>query len=172
MVGEDLLTDLDLLDDPGEDPVSQLLSFALRIYDFAVSHPGLPAYLQTLFPRGAGGERLIAHQVSALGRRGYMADAAIMLSSAAASLAIGYAAATDNQRAHADGLAEQRAATLDRLLEHAELREPHLALPQISMEDYVRLVLTAAIRGLVFVAPPGRAVAEVVADLSADSRQG
>lgn len=165
LVGEEVLADLDLVDDPAQDADGQLLGFGLQLYRFAVGHPGLPTYLQTLFPRGTGGERLMTDQVAALAPRGYAPDAAIVISGAVASMAIGYAAATEAQREHADGLAEQQQEALTRLHEHAELGVAHRDLPQIDMEDYVRLVLTAAIRGLVAVAPPGRPVDEVLADL-------
>lgn len=166
LVGEDLLADLKLIDDPSHDTPTHLLSFGLQLHGFAVRHPGLSAYLQTLFPRGAGGERLLTDEVAALRRRGYASDAALVLSGAVASLSIGLAAAADAQREHAEGLGEQQQQVLTRLLGHAELGDPHRALPEVVHTDYVRLVLTAAIRGLVDAAPPGRTVPEMVSSLS------
>lgn len=161
LVGEDLLGELELVDDPDQGTVEHLLSFGRQLYDFAVRHPGLPAYLQTLSPRGESGERLLSHEVAALGRRGYAPDAALVLCSAVASLTIGLAAA-DAQRAHGDGLREQQEQVLTRLLGHGELGESHRALPAVGHTDYVHLVLTAAIRGLVDAAPPHRTVPQIV----------
>lgn len=168
LVGESLLADLHLVDDPDHDTPRHLVSFGLQLHGFAVRHPGLAAYLQTLFPRGSGGEQLLRDEVAALRRRGYTADTALVLCGAVASLSIGLAAAADAQREHAEGLGEQQQQVLTRLLGHAELGDPHRALPEVVHTDYVRLVLTAAIRGLVDAAPPGRPVPAIVAALSAD----
>lgn len=89
LVGESLLTDLELTDDPQHTVAQHLLSVGLELRSFLLDHPGLAVYLQTLFPRGEGGRRLLAGQAEALGRRGYSPDAAIVLSSAVASVAIG-----------------------------------------------------------------------------------
>lgn len=82
LVGESLLSDVRLHDDPAHDTVKHLLSFGLQLRDFILDHPGFAGYLQTLFPRGAGGRRLLADEVTALGRRGYAPEAAIVLGSA------------------------------------------------------------------------------------------
>ncbi len=73
MVGESLLSDLELHDDPDHDVEQHLLSFGLQLWDFIVRHPGgLGVYMQTLFPpRGDGGRLLMTHQTYALGRFGY-----------------------------------------------------------------------------------------------------
>ncbi|MFT4260571.1 TetR/AcrR family transcriptional regulator [Microbacterium sp.] len=165
LVGESLLADLRLIDDPRHDVARHLLSFGIQLRDFVLSHPGLAAYLQTLFPRGDAGRALIAHEVEALGRRGYAPDAAVVLSSSVASVAIGYAAAEDLQRERADGLDRARLSAAAELAADAELGAAHERLPAVDWDDYVRLLLSAAIRGLVDVAPPGRAVADVIAEL-------
>lgn len=167
VVGESLLADLRLHDDRAHDTVRHLLSFGLQLRAFILQHPGLAAYLQTLFPRGESGRRLLADEVDALGRRGYAPDAAIVLCGAVASLTIGYVAAEQTQQERAEGLeVEQRDAT-GRLLADDRLGVAHRALPAVTSAEYVRLVLTAAIRGLVEAAPPGRPVAEVIAGLHA-----
>lgn len=57
LVGESLLADPRLRDDPGHDTARHLLSFGLRLRAFVLERPGLAAYLQTLFPvvTAAGG---------------------------------------------------------------------------------------------------------------------
>ncbi|MGB8388700.1 TetR/AcrR family transcriptional regulator [Mycobacterium sp.] len=172
LVGESLLAELDLRDDPSADTEQHLLSFGLQLRDFTAEHPGLASYLQVLFPRGDAGARLLSEEVEALGRRGYSADAAMVLSSAVATLAISLAAreesnanATGGDRA--SGFAVERDAAADRLAAHAQLGAVHAALPQVSSSEFVRLLLAASIRGLVAVLSPGRPIGEVVAELSA-----
>ncbi|MFT4296048.1 MAG: hypothetical protein QM582_11620 [Micropruina sp.] len=167
LVGESLLDDLVLVDDPAHDTLRHLLSFGLQLRTFIVHRPGLAGYLQTLFPRGASGRRLMADELAALVRRGYAEDAAIVLSSAVASLAIGYAAAEEAQRDRADGLDGQRDDALAGLRVDERLAPGHADLPVVESEEYVRLMLTAAIGGLLAAAPPGRPVRQIVAELRA-----
>ncbi|SDM39235.1 TetR/AcrR family transcriptional regulator [Allokutzneria albata] len=171
LVGESILAELRLDDDPEHDVPRHLLSFAMQLRAFALRHPGLVGYLQLLFPRGESGQRLLAAEVEALGRRGYAADAAIVLSGAVASLAIAMTASQENSEAaevaDADGLTREREAVVDRLAQDERLGAAPTTLPQIPRAEYVRLLLTASIRGLVEVCPPGRPVAEMIADLAA-----
>jgi AcrR family transcriptional regulator len=167
LVGESILADLELRDDPAHDPVAHLLSSAMQLRAFILRHPGLAVYVQTLFPRGEGGRRLLAAEAEALVRRGYGEDAAVVLVSAVASIAIGYAAAEEAQRERAEGLDEQRRGSLEEILADARLGRAHRTLPEIQADEYVRLWLGAAIRGFVDAAPPGRPVDEVLAALRA-----
>ncbi|OBJ58482.1 TetR family transcriptional regulator, partial [Mycobacterium sp. 1423905.2] len=91
LVGESLLADLHLDEDPAQDLEQHLLSFGLQLWHFSITRPGLASYLQVLFPRGEAGVRLLVMEVAALGRRGYSAEAATVLSSAVATLAISLA---------------------------------------------------------------------------------
>jgi AcrR family transcriptional regulator len=50
LVGESLLAELELRDDPMADTEPHLLSFGLQLRDFTAGRPGLAAYLQVLFP--------------------------------------------------------------------------------------------------------------------------
>ena len=104
LVGESLLGDLKLHDDPDHDIEQHLLSFGLQMWHFIVRHPGLGVYMQTLFPRGEAGRLLMAHQIEALSKRGYSPDVAIALSSVIAGVSINYAVAEDSQREHAEEL--------------------------------------------------------------------
>jgi AcrR family transcriptional regulator len=172
LVGESMLAELELPDDPTADTELHLLSFGLQLWDFTAEHPGLASYLQVLFPRGDAGAQLLATEVEALSRRGYSADAAMVLSSAVATLAISLAAREEsNANAtggdQASGFAVERDAVADRLAVHAQLGAAHVGLPQVSSSDFVRLLLAASIRGLVAVMPPGRRISEVVAELTA-----
>ncbi|OBJ01508.1 TetR family transcriptional regulator [Mycobacterium alsense] len=174
LVGESLLAELELRDpaSPTEDTEPHLLSFALQLRDFTAGHPGLASYLQVLFPRGDAGARLLATEVGALGRRGYSPDAAVVLSSAVATLAISLAAREENNANatagdHAGGFAVERDAAAARLAGHARLGAAHAGLPQVSDVEFVRLLLAASIRGLVAAIPPGRSIREAMADLGA-----
>ena len=175
LVGESLLAELDLRDDPGADTEPHLLSFALQLQDFTAEHPGLASYLQVLFPRGDAGRRLLAAEVAALSHRGYSTDAAMVVSSAAATLAISLAAREENNSHatggdQAGGFAEERDAVADGLSDDPRLGAAWAGLPQASSSEFVRLLLAASIRGLVALIPPGRPFGEVVAELSAAGR--
>jgi AcrR family transcriptional regulator len=172
LVGESLLADLDLRDDPTADVEAHLLSFALQLRDFTAEHPGLAAYLQVLFPRGDAGARLLATEVEALSRRGYAADAAMVLGSAVATLAISLAAREENNANatggdQATGFAVERDAAAERLAGDARLGAAHVGLPPVSDSEFVRLLLAASIRGLVAEISPGRPIGEIVAEFSA-----
>ncbi|MGZ4511142.1 MAG: TetR/AcrR family transcriptional regulator [Mycobacterium sp.] len=172
LVGESLLAELDLRDDPSADTERHLQSFALQLQDFTAEHPGLANYLQVLFPRGDAGRRLLAAEVEALSRRGYSTDAAMVVSSAVATLAISLAAREENNANatggdQAGGFAEERDAVADGLSDDPRLGAAWAGLPQASSSEFVRLLLAASIRGLVALIPPGRPFAEVVAELSA-----
>lgn len=167
LVGETLLGDLELHDDPDDDTGRHLLSFGLQLWDFIIRHPGLGVYMQTLFPRGDGGRALMTHQIEALYRRGYTPDVALAMSSVVASLAINFAAAEDAQTERIDGLEAQRQEITDQLMTDENLGDVHRDLPRVDHTDYVKLVLSATIRGVLSAAPPGRPLDQVVADLAA-----
>ncbi|OCB37026.1 TetR family transcriptional regulator [Mycobacterium malmoense] len=172
LVGESLLAELDLRDDPGADTERHLMSFALQLQNFTAEHSGLASYLQVLFPRGDAGRRLLATEVEALTRRGYAADAAMVLSSAVATLAISLAAREESNanttgEDQAGGYAQERDAVADGLSGDPRLGAAWAGLPQASSAEFVRLLLAASIRGLLGMIPPGRPFAEVAAELSA-----
>jgi AcrR family transcriptional regulator len=171
LVGESLLAELDLRDDPAADIEQHLLSFALQLQDFSAEHPGLASYLQVLFPRGDAGRRLLGAEVEALSRRGYSADAAILLSSAVATLAISLAAREENNAGatggdHAGGFAAERDAIANRLAGDPQLSAAHAGVSQVTNAEFVRLLLAASIRGLVTAISPGRPIDEIVAEPS------
>lgn len=163
-VGESLLADLDLPDDPDHDVPTQLLAFGIALYDFVVGHPGLVTYVQTLFPRGEGGRRLLAEQTAAIERRGYSTDAAIVVCSAVATQALGHAAA-EAQRTDSEGWDARRDDAIDGMRDHRRLWEAHHRLPQLETSHYSRLMLAVTVRSIVDLLPPGRDVAEVIAEL-------
>lgn len=167
LVGESLLGDLKLHDDPDHDIEQHLLSFGLQMWHFIVRHPGLGVYMQTLFPRGEAGRLLMAHQIEALSKRGYSPDVAIALSSVIAGVSINYAVAEDSQREHAEELDVQRQEVTAQLKTDEDLAEAHRDLPSVEHTQFVRLVLAAMVRGVVSVAPPGRPLDEVMAELAA-----
>ncbi|MET7394896.1 hypothetical protein ABZS66_15545 [Dactylosporangium sp. NPDC005572] len=175
LVGESILGELTLRDDAALDVEPHLLSFALQLRGFILAHPGLARYLQVLFPRGDAGRRLLTDEVEALARRGYTTEAAIVLSGAVASLSIAMAASEEHSAAaehdDAGGLGREREAAIAGIVVDDDLGPAHLALPQLQRAEYVRLVLTGAIRGLLLAAPPGRAVAEIIADLSSTQKE-
>lgn len=175
VVGESLLAELELREDPMSDTEHHLLALGLQLCDFTAEHPGLASYLQVLFPRGDAGARLLAGEVEALARRGYSADAAMVLSSAVATLAISLAAREEDNADATEGeqaseFVAERNAVAERLAGNPQLGAAHVELPQVSSSEFVRLLLAASIRGLVAVIPPGRPVGEVMAALTGEDR--
>ncbi len=169
LVGESLLTELVLRDEPTEDIERHLVSFGGQLRAFVLAHPGMGSYLQALFPRGEAGARLLATEVAALHRRGYAPDAAVVLCGAVASLTIAIAAAEERAAAAAQtpGYPREVEAVERMLAGDATLGPAHAALPTVTTQMYARLLLAAAVGGLVAVAPPGRPVAQIVAELAA-----
>ena len=167
LVGESLLGDLKLHDDPDHNAEQHLLSFGLQMWDFIVRHPGLGVYMQTLFPRGDGGRLLMAHETNVLGRFGYTPDVAMALSCVIAGISINYAVAEDSRREDADELEVQRQEATAQLDTDEHLGEAHREIPEIEHARFVRLVLAATVRGALSAAPPGRPLDRVVADLEA-----
>lgn len=172
LVGESLLADLELRDDPAEGVEAHLLSFGMQLREFVLARPGLGAYLQVLFPRGPAGRELLATEVRMLGARGYPPASAIMLSGAVATLTIGFAVAEERREAAADpsGYEREVQAATGKLAEDPELGPVYTGLPAVSPRDYTQALLTAAISGIVAAAPPDRPVDDVLARLLAAHR--
>ncbi|TDD57970.1 hypothetical protein E1263_21140 [Kribbella antibiotica] len=166
LVGEAVLAELRIADDPADDLEKHLLSFSQQLRNFVLDRPGLAAYLQSLFPRGAAGLRLQRDAIEALGRRGYGAAGAVMLSGTVASLAINLTAAEERHRPYHDGPHQRELEKVYALLAADEVLAPvHAELPAISSGDYFLMVMTACIRGLTTAAPPDRSVAEILTGL-------
>ena len=167
LVGESLMEELHLPDDPALDLVQHLVAFGTGLRAFALEHPGLAAYLQTLFPRGEGGRRVLAEEIEALGHRGYSPEAALVVCSGVASIAIGHAAAEETQRARGAELQAQELTAWEDVRADGRLDAAHRDLPQVDAAQYARLMLTIAVQGMVAAVPPGRPVADAVAALDA-----
>ncbi|TXI65795.1 TetR/AcrR family transcriptional regulator [Mycolicibacterium mageritense] len=167
LVGESLLADLELVDDPSQSVEEHLLAFGVQLHRYALDHPGLAAYLQLLFPRGEAGARLLAEEVAILAGRGYPAESAALLSSSVAVLAIGLAAQHEIKAEAGDGFTRERDAAAQRLAEDSALGPVHTAGRQLAPTQYLKFLLNALIRGLLTAVTPGRPVDEIVADLTA-----
>lgn len=168
LVGESLLADMRVVDDPARTTKQQLVAFALQLRSFLLDHAGLATYVQALFPRGEAGRRIMASAIDMLVARGYRADAAIVLCGAVAAIAIGLTAAEDAAAALGDDGADARSAALDGVRRDPALQAAHHDLPDVSAERYTRLVMTAAVNGLVDAGPPGRSVDAVIRTLEHD----
>ncbi|MEV6522725.1 TetR/AcrR family transcriptional regulator [Longispora sp. NPDC051575] len=163
LVGETILADLDLPDDPALPARAHLLAFAVDLRRFALAHPGTAGYLQRLFPRGPSGGRLLEAQIAALGPRGFDPAAATVLCSSTAMIALGL---TANDEARAAQTADDPAGTeaeiqeaLALLAASPVLREAHLALPRLTPDEYFAVLMGAVVDGLLLNLPPGRPVA-------------
>jgi AcrR family transcriptional regulator len=159
LVGETLLEDLRLVDDPSHDVAAHLVAFAEQLRAFALGRPGMATYLMRRFPRGASGAGLLEHEVRALAARGYDDGTAIVLASAVATLALGQAAHHELRAAEPadDAAALEALATRPRLLEAAAL------LPQVDADRHFRVLMTGVVTGLVATMPAGVTVTEVLA---------
>ncbi|MGV0810472.1 TetR/AcrR family transcriptional regulator [Mycolicibacterium boenickei] len=170
LVGESLLAELELIDDPARSAEQHLLAFGVSLHGYALAQPGLATYMQVLFPRGEAGTRMLADEVVALTRRGYTAEAAALLSSSVAVLAIGLAAQHElkvEASGSDDGFVLERDAAAERLAGDAALGPVHTAGMQLSRAQYLELLMNALIRGLMTSVVPGRPITDIVADLTA-----
>lgn len=171
LVGESLLAELEFIDDPAQSVEDHLLAFGVSLHGYALAHPGLAAYMQVLFPRGEAGTRLLADEVATLGRRGYSAESAALLSSSVAVLAIGLAAQHELKAEASvgdDGFVLERDAVAQRLAGDAALGPVHTAGTRLSSPQYLKLLMNALIRGLLTSVAPGRPITEIMADLTAE----
>ncbi|MFE5854258.1 TetR/AcrR family transcriptional regulator [Streptomyces sp. NPDC056500] len=170
LVGECMLAEL-RIPNPPEDTGAHLLRFAITLREFVLDRPGMARYLQELFPRGAAGAAVLAGEITALVERGHTEDVAVVVCSSVAGFAIAQAAAQERQTAylaggHGDRRMERQLADSRVLLaSDGVLAKVHENLPDVSLADYFRLVVTAFIRGLTDAAPPGRPLTEVMAAL-------
>ncbi|NRQ39484.1 TetR/AcrR family transcriptional regulator [Nonomuraea sp. NN258] len=153
LVGEAILEDLTLVDDPAEPAVAHLVGFAAQLRRFTLAHPGTAEYLQRLFPRGASGVRLLEHQINALCRRGYDPAAATVLSSAIATITLGVTIAEQERAAHLEPQAAEEA--MAAMTGSPLLRQALAGIPPHTPEDYFVTLLTATAEGLVATFPPG-----------------
>ncbi len=145
VVGERILSDLQIADNPDHDAAEHLLSSAQQLRAFLLAHPGLPAYVQLLFPRGPAGEALLAGEVAALIRRGCSPEAAMMATTTVALIVISVAAAEENRREHAariPGMAERRQEALESYVDHG--------LPDTAMDAdaYFSYVVWSCLNGI------------------------
>ncbi|MER7849647.1 hypothetical protein ABTZ03_37565 [Kitasatospora sp. NPDC096077] len=170
LIGESMLAELRVPNLP-EDVGAHLLRFALTLREFVLARPGMARYLQELFPRGTAGAAVLAGEIEALVERGHTPDTAVVVCTSVAGFAIAQAAAQERQTAYLAGgrgdhrMERQLADSRALLASEGVLAAAHANLPEVSPEDYFRLVVTAYIRGLTDAAPPGRPLAEVTAAL-------
>ncbi|MEV0391363.1 TetR/AcrR family transcriptional regulator [Nonomuraea sp. NPDC050643] len=153
LVGEAILDELHLTDDPDEPTVAHLVRFAGQLRSFTLGRPGTARYLQRLFPRGPSGLRLLEQEITALGRRGYDPATATVIASVIATIALGVTVA-EQERVSAD---DPR--VIDELMPLKAgsplLRQAMAGIPDHTPEDYFVFMLTAAATGLVAQLPPG-----------------
>lgn len=166
LIGENILADLTIEDNPDHGVVTQLLGFGMQLRSFALKNPGIVEYMQVLFPRGDSGRRLFNSEVQALVRRGYNMESAIPLSATVAFITIGYVAAEiARAELEAEGLAERREQIFHDLQADEEISKILQKFPDLDDDQYVRLHLTAIIRGLVTTFAPGKDFSEAVTEL-------
>ncbi|MFD0559912.1 hypothetical protein FB566_0565 [Stackebrandtia endophytica] len=171
LIGEAILADLDLPDDPSMSAAEHLTDFATRLRRFTLARPGSAAYFQHSFPRGASGARLMAVEVAALTARGYAPGAAAGLCGSVASLALGLLSAEDTRLGRAadhDAAQQEAANAFTTIMDDPLLRDAHLTIPTVSADEYFHLVMSSAIAGLVDRLPPQRPLDDLLAENRAD----
>jgi AcrR family transcriptional regulator len=160
LVGEAVLAELQLVDEPADTASEYLLSLAHQMRTFTLAHPGMTAYLQSIFPRGESGARLMRSGIESLVRRGYTPDVAGVMCSGVATVAIALAAAEERHEVYADS--RERTAAEAALASDSVLTASQQGLPTIDFDMYFRMVLTAFIQGLTTAAPTGRPLPEIL----------
>ncbi|CCH30993.1 TetR family transcriptional regulator [Actinosynnema sp. NPDC047251] len=159
LVGESVVAELDLVTGPDESAAGHLLRFAARLREFALANPGVGGYLQRVFPRGPSGSRLLAHEVAVLGGWGYRPDAAIALSGAVGTVALGLTATEECRFASGP---EERAESAAAMADHPDLLAGRAMLPAVPPETYFALLMAAVVDGLLRRLPPGRPVTDLL----------
>lgn len=145
LVGERILADLDLVDDPTHDVAEHLVSMAVQLREFLMAHPGLTTYVQVLFPRGRSGEALLAREVATLVARGCSPDAAVMAGTTVALLVISLTAAEESRRehsAHLEAIEERRQRALQSYVEQG------MDQPEMDQDAYFRYVISSCLHGI------------------------
>lgn len=145
VVGERILTGLQIADDPGHDVAEYLTSAAVQFRQFLLDHPGLATYVQILFPRGPVGEGLMAGQVASLMQRGCRPDAAVMACTTVALIVISVAAAEETRRDHAEqiaGMQQRREQALQAYVEQG------LTETQMDADSYFTYVISSCLHGI------------------------
>ncbi|MFB9430567.1 TetR/AcrR family transcriptional regulator [Streptoalloteichus tenebrarius] len=166
LVGEAILADLALVDDPAEPVAAHLVGLAVRLRAFALAHPGTAGYLQRMFPRGTSGTRLLAAEVAALGRRGYDPSASVVLASAVATISLGLIAAEEARETLAvtdpDAVEAETRETLSVIAADPVLSAAHAGLPDVTPDEFFRVLVTTFVDGLLARLPPGRPAVDVL----------
>ncbi|MBU9763531.1 TetR/AcrR family transcriptional regulator [Mycobacterium sp. TNTM28] len=166
LVGERLLDDLRIADDPQQDAAAFLVSFAVQMRQFVAAHPGLAAYMLVLFPRGESSARLISDQVDALGRRSYSTDAAVTILGAVARLTLSLVAADERRRTANDdaGFLTEHEAAHEVLAGLGELGTAYERRWVLTDDEYFAMLITTVVQGIVSAASPGKPLDEVIAE--------
>ncbi|WP_430593173.1 hypothetical protein [Humidisolicoccus flavus] len=187
LIGENIVDEFEMLDDPEQSAADHLISFARSLRRFTLAQTGLAEYLQELFPRGEASVALFDAEVHALELRGYTTETARTLVSTVLTATIGLIA-TEAKNAPET---QEAAKTIDVEPRHSAQASPSSARGSIARGDTARgdtdlddtdvdvtdladtdldltdLAITALVRGLIAAAPPERSLAEVAAALSA-----
>jgi len=173
LIGEAVLADCELPDDPADSVREHLLAFALRLRAFLLAHPGSARYLQLSFPRGPSGAKLQAAEVVALVSRGYAPSAAAGLCGSVASVAIGLLVGEEGILARiedTDAAAELAADTTETVMADPLLKEAHIGVPVVEPGEFFAIVMTAAVDGLVAMLPPERGLDDLITSARAAAK--
>ena len=167
LVGESLLGELQIPDDPAHDVTEHLVAVAVCLRGYVAAHPGLASYMLVLFPRGEGGARLVRNEVAALGRRGYGTDVAVMLAGVVARIALSLTAADELRQGVNDDseFLGEHEVSHEILAGQGEIGPAYEQRWLISDDEYFRMLIGGAVRGFVAAAPAGRPRAGVIAAL-------
>ncbi|QLL06647.1 TetR/AcrR family transcriptional regulator [Mycobacterium vicinigordonae] len=145
LVGERILSELRLVDNPTHDVAEHLVATAEQFRGFLLANPGLSSYVQVLFPRGPAGEALIAGQISSLINRGCSAEAAMMACTTVALIVMSVAAAEENRRDRSRQVAEierRRQEALGVYAKHG------LADTEMDADAYFSYVIRSCLNGI------------------------
>lgn len=172
LVGERLLGELHVVDDPQLDAAAFLVSFAVQLREFVAAHPGLASYMLVLFPRGESSARLMSDQVAALVRREYSTDAAVTILGAIARLTLSLVAADEQRHSVNDdaGFLSEHQAAHEVLATLGELGPAYERRWILTDAEYFALLISTVVRGIVSTVQPGKPLNEVVAELRRQRR--
>ncbi|MDO5726730.1 MAG: hypothetical protein Q4Q03_02265 [Bowdeniella nasicola] len=154
IVGEAILEELTIDDDPSLSVEQYLLSFSRQLWEFIDEHPGMGGYLAVLFPRGRAGAALLRETTKALQDRGMSTPVALVLPTTVTSLTIALAALAERDRqgrANA-GYHEELARAEQVVQAEGELGVVAAQMPAVSPTGFCQILIAAAISDLLGVA--------------------
>ena len=173
LVGEQLLSGLQVADETHHDATTHLVSFAVALRAFVIANAGLASYMLVLFPRGESSARILREEVAALVRRGYSTDVAVAIIGAVARLTLSLVSADEQRRAANDdpGFLSEHEAAHQILDGQGPLGPAYELRWTLTDDEYFAILIRTVVQGFVSAVPAGTPLGDVVGELRRERRR-